>query len=105
VTSRNHHGQRGKEFAAEVRDELQNEYGVIRKLTTTQNPQVNSMVERAHQTIHNMIATQNIEPKQDLPGRSWGRHPKCSSVRHVSYYSHHHVRNPHAVGVQLQCYS
>jgi hypothetical protein len=62
---------RGKEFAAEVRDELQNEYGVIRKLITTQNPQVNSMVERAHQTIHDMIATQNIERKQDLPGGSW----------------------------------
>jgi hypothetical protein len=29
------------------------------------------MVERAHQTIHNMIATQNIEQKQDLPGGSW----------------------------------
>ena len=26
---------RGKEFAAEVRDELQNEYGVIQKLITT----------------------------------------------------------------------
>ena len=62
---------RGKEFAAEVRDELQNEYGVIRKLITTRNPQANSMVERAHQTIHNMIATQNIERKQDLPGGSW----------------------------------
>jgi transposase InsO family protein len=62
---------RGKEFAAKVRDKLQNEYGVIRKLNTTRNPQANSMVERAHQTIHNMITTQNIERKQDLPGRSW----------------------------------
>jgi transposase InsO family protein len=42
---------RGEEFAAEVHDELQNEYGVIRKLITTRNPQANSMVKRAHQTI------------------------------------------------------
>jgi transposase InsO family protein len=62
---------RGKEFAAEVRDELQNEYGAIRKLIITRNPQANSMVERAHQTIHNMIATQNIERQQDLPVGSW----------------------------------
>jgi len=62
---------RGREFAAEVRDELQNEFGVIRKLITTRNPQANGMVERAHQTIHNMIATQNIQRRQDLPGGDW----------------------------------
>ena len=62
---------RGREFAAEVRDELQNEFGVIRKLITTRNPQANGMVERAHQTIHNMIAVQNVQRRQDLPGGDW----------------------------------
>ena len=45
---------RGKEFAAEVRDTLIRECGVIRKVITTRNPQANAMVERAHQVIHNM---------------------------------------------------
>jgi hypothetical protein len=40
-------------------------------LITTRNPQANSMVERAHQTIHNMIATKNIVSKHDLPGGDW----------------------------------
>jgi len=29
------------------------------------------MVERAHQTIHNLIATQNIKSKHDLPDGQW----------------------------------
>ena len=57
---------RGSEFAAEVRDTLVNEYGVVRKLITTRNPQANSMVERAHQTVHTMIATHNITSKSVL---------------------------------------
>jgi hypothetical protein len=62
---------RGREFAAEVQRELQREYGIIRKLITTRNPQANSMVERAHQTIGNMIATKNITGKRSLPDGSW----------------------------------
>jgi transposase InsO family protein len=46
---------RGREFAAEVRDALKNEYGITRKLITTQNPQANSILERVHKVLHNMV--------------------------------------------------
>ncbi len=57
---------RGREFAAEVRDTLHNEYGFARKLITTRNPQANAMVERAHQTLHNQIRSCDIKDKRDL---------------------------------------
>ena len=63
---------RGREFAAEVRDMLNNEYGRKIKLTTARNPQANSMVERAHQTMHNMIRSAGIRKKTDLdPDTGW----------------------------------
>ena len=62
---------RGSEFQAEVRDTLIHEWGVARKLITTRNPQANAMVERAHQTIHNMIATRDIQSRDDLEGGSF----------------------------------
>jgi hypothetical protein len=58
---------RGKEFMAEVITMLRDDYGIRRDPITTRNPQANAMVERAHQTIHNMIRTQRIKGAQDLP--------------------------------------
>ena len=46
---------RGKEFIAEVRDTLKNEYGFARKVITTHNPQSNSFIKRVHRTLHNMV--------------------------------------------------
>ena len=57
---------RGSEFAAEVKEAIKDEYGISKKLITTRNPQANSMVERAHQTIHNMIRSCGIRKKSDL---------------------------------------
>ncbi|ESQ10401.1 MAG: hypothetical protein N838_35560 [Thiohalocapsa sp. PB-PSB1] len=57
---------RGREFMGEVIDLLRNN-GIVRRPITTRNPQANAMVERAHQTIHNMIRTQNLRSKHDLP--------------------------------------
>ena len=37
-----------------------NTYGLNRKLITTRNPQANAMVERVHQTVHNMIHTTGL---------------------------------------------
>ena len=62
---------RGREFRAEVEKLLRDEYGIRRKLITTRNPQANSMVERAHQTIHNLLATQGIKSREDLPNGTW----------------------------------
>ena len=58
---------RGTEFMAEVKDMLKNDYGITRKPITTRNPQANAMVERAHQTIGNMINTQGFKSKDDIP--------------------------------------
>ena len=63
---------RGKEFAAEVRDTLKNEYGIALKVITTRNPQANSIIERIHQVVGNMIRTRDIRGKDDIdPDFPW----------------------------------
>jgi hypothetical protein len=57
---------RGKEFMAEVIKTLHDDYGIICKPITTRNPQVNAMVERAHQTLGNMLHTQNFQWMADI---------------------------------------
>ena len=57
---------RGKEFAGEVQETIHHEYGIRRKLITTQNPQANAMVEQVHQTVHNMVRSLKLTGKQDL---------------------------------------
>ena len=42
-----------------------NEYGLINKTISARNPQANSIVERVHQTLGNMLRTLEIY-KQDL---------------------------------------
>ena len=34
-----------------------NDYNIKRKVITTQNPQANSIIERVHQTIENILST------------------------------------------------
>ena len=60
---------RGREFAAEVSAAIKDEYGIHKKLITTRNPQANAMVERAHQTLHNMVRMANIRSSEDLDPR------------------------------------
>ena len=62
---------RGREFMGEVKRMLPEDYGITRRPITTRNPQANAMVERAHQTIHNMIRSQQIRDKRDLVNDSW----------------------------------
>jgi hypothetical protein len=62
---------RGPEFDAEVKALFEHEYGVTRKPITTRNPQANAIVERAHQTIHNMIRSKLIKDSRDLPDGKW----------------------------------
>jgi len=57
---------KGSEFAAEVWDTLKNKYGFVRKIITSQNPQSNSIIERCHKTLHNMICSAQIMDKRDL---------------------------------------
>ena len=56
----------GKEFAAEVQNTIHNEYGIQCKLITTRNPPANAMMERVHQTMHNMIRSLMIRGKEDI---------------------------------------
>jgi len=57
---------KGKEFTREVSETLKNEYGVNWKIITSHNPQANSMIERCHQTLHNMIRSAQIKNRRDL---------------------------------------
>ena len=48
---------RGKEFMAEVTKMIRNDYGIKKRPITVRNPQANSIIERVHQTISNIIRT------------------------------------------------
>jgi len=48
---------RGTEFMGEFAKMIENDYGIIRKGTTVRNPQANSILERVHQTLGNIIRT------------------------------------------------
>jgi len=53
---------RGSEFIGhEFKNTVQNEYGIKCKPITVKNPQANSIIERVHQTIGNMIRTFELE--------------------------------------------
>jgi transposase InsO family protein len=44
---------------------LKNDYGIVRKLITTRNPQANSILERTHKTLHAMLSTGQIGEGMD----------------------------------------
>lgn len=56
---------RGTEFMAEFATTCKNEYGITTRPITARNPQANSIIERVHQTIGNIIRTMEIYD-QDL---------------------------------------
>ena len=72
---------RGSEFQAELSAMLKNEYGITKKVITTRNPQANSMVERIHQVIHQLIRTLNIKGKTDLDKLDFGWAGVMSATR------------------------
>ena len=48
---------RGREFMAEFTDIIENDYGIEINRTTARNPQTNSIIDRAHQTLGNILRT------------------------------------------------
>jgi len=58
--------EKGKEFAREVSETLKNKCSVKWKIITSRNPQANSMIERCHKTLHNMICSAQIKDRRDL---------------------------------------
>ena len=65
---------RDKEFMAEVKTMLQEDYGCRVSQITTRNPQANAILERMHQTLGNMVRTfqlptnENIEDEDPFSG-------------------------------------
>ena len=57
---------RGTEFKAEFAKMLQEDYLVIPRPISKRNPQANSIVERVHQTIGNMLRTFSIQSNTGL---------------------------------------
>ena len=48
---------RGKEFLAEFKTMMANDYGIPCNSISVRNPQANAIVERVHQTIGNIMRT------------------------------------------------
>jgi len=63
---------KGREFAREVSETLQNECGIKWKIVTSRDPQSNSMIERCHKTLHTQHDSQCTNQGQTRPGfSSW----------------------------------
>ena len=73
---------RGSEFAGEVEEMISEDYGIQKKLITTRNPQANAMVERVHQTVHNLIRVHGLKDADSLDA-TFGWQGILSSVRHA----------------------
>jgi len=54
---------RGTEFMGECLLMVREEYGLPRKLITARNPQANAIIERCHQTLHNLVRTYQLHTK------------------------------------------
>ena len=52
---------RGKEFLAEFKTMMASDYRILFNSISVRNPQVNTIVERVHQTIGNIICTVKIQ--------------------------------------------
>jgi transposase InsO family protein len=57
---------KGSEFKAEVHDLITKNYGITARMATTRNPQTNSILERIHQTVGDMIRTFRMYDREDL---------------------------------------
>ena len=54
------------EFKAEFASMIEEEYGIEKRGISPRNPQANSVLERIHQVIGNMIKTFRIYDREDL---------------------------------------
>ena len=57
---------KGSEFMAEFGKMIVEEYGIVKRAIRPRNPQANSILERIHQVIGNMIKTFQIYDREDL---------------------------------------
>jgi hypothetical protein len=89
----------GHKFMGDIISLLKNEYGINRQSITTRNPQANTMIELAHQTIHNMIRSKQIKAWTTSPTR----HSLGSRICHAIYSPHNHPGHACSTCVQLRC--
>ena len=62
---------RGSEFLAEFATMVQNDYGIRKSPCTSRNPQANSILERVHQTMGNMVRTMEVAEKDLDEDNPW----------------------------------
>ena len=99
---------RGKEFCGEIITLLRDKYGIKRKPITTRNPQANSMVERAHQTLANLIRAKNIRGKSDLdPDDPWTGILTAVrfGMRNSTVHTTNRQSNAGTTGIWPRCYA
>ena len=64
---------RGTEFTKEVIEMIEKGYRITRSPITTRNPQANSILERAHQTISNILRTFQVNNSELDLDNPWNR--------------------------------
>ena len=57
---------KGTEFMREFAEMIEKDYGIKRRGASVRNPQANSILERIHQTIGNIIRTFELYDNNDL---------------------------------------
>ena len=63
---------KGTEFMAEFAEMVANDYGITRAGASARNPQANAIIERAHQTLGNVIRTFKPENSITDEENPWG---------------------------------
>jgi transposase InsO family protein len=85
---------RGSEFIGEdFRDMCETDYGIKRKVISTQNPQANAIVKRAHQTLRNLIRSFELQdnPYYDSDDPWGGILAAASFAMHATYHTTLHA--------------
>jgi len=63
---------RGTEFMGEFAKMIEDDYGITRRGTTIKIPQANSILERIHQTLGNIIRTFEVHNSEMTTETPWG---------------------------------
>ena len=96
------HSDQGKEFENELVKELQSVFGYKKTRTAAFRPQGNSVLERAHSTVHNMLAMYS-----NLSFDNWAELLPFVQLAHNTAYSttSRKLRISCCLDVQLYCLS
>ena len=62
---------RGSEFMGDFANMIADDYGITKRPITVRNPQANSMIERIHQTLGNIIRTFELHEDAEAVQETW----------------------------------